>query len=357
MKILIAPDSFKACLTAKQICDIFEKNLDNHKLVLVPMADGGEGTTIALCREIVNMKTCGPNYNIVDSYYGIMDDYAIIEMATTSGFGLATKKNPYYTTTYGVGQLIIDALDKNIRKFIIGLGGSATNDGGLGMLRALGIKFTDKFNKEVKDAVNIDKIIDIDLSNFDKRLNKCSFELACDVENPFIGPNGASYIFGPQKGATIEMVKKLDSNLTHFAKIILDKFNIDINVKGAGAAGGLGGAFIAFLNGKIKKGIDLVIEKTNLEEKIKDVDLVITGEGKSDYQTKFGKTPYGVLKLAKKYSKPVYLFSGRIEDKNELLNIGFDKLIEISPRDIPIKIAVKNANHYLKLAIDKEFKK
>lgn len=366
MRIVIAPDSFKNCMSAKQVCNIIEKTLKsidkNIECINIPMSDGGEGTTHSLVDatkgRIINLKSCGPNYQTVDSYYGILGDdkTAVIEMAVTSGYSLATEKNPYYTTTFGVGELILDALNRNIKNFIIGLGGSATNDAGLGMLRALGAKFLDKNNEEIKDAYFIDKIKNIDLSNFDKRLDDCNFKIACDVTNPLTGKNGASHIFGPQKGATKEMVLKLDDNLSHFAKLIKTLFGKNIDVEGAGAAGGLGGAFLAFFNSKIEKGVKLVIDTVNLEESVKNCDLVITGEGASDYQTKFGKTCFGVLNVAKKYNKNIYLFSGRISDEKELQEMGFNNIYQISPNDISTQEAIKNAEHYIKEAIFKVFK-
>lgn len=366
MKIVIAPDSFKNCMSAKQICNvisnaIYEVN-KNINCVLVPMADGGEGTTISLVDatngKIINLKSTGPNYQKVKSYYGILGDdkTAVIEMAVTSGFSLATEKNPYFTTTYGVGELIKNALDKGITNFIIGLGGSATNDAGLGMLRALGAKFLDKNDEEIKDAFYIDKIVKFDFKNFDKRLKHCTFNVACDVTNTFTGENGASRIFGPQKGATTEMVDKLDNNLIHFSKLIKKFNNVDVEVPGAGAAGGLGGAFIAFFNTTLEKGVNLVIKTTNLEKEIKDCDMVITGEGSSDYQTKFGKTPYGVLCCANKYNKPVFLFSGKIKNEEELKNIGFKNIYQISPENIHINEAIKNAPVFLHNKIIEIFK-
>lgn len=366
MKIVIAPDSFKNCMSAKQVCNIMEKALKtidkNIECIKIPMSDGGEGTTHSLVDatngKIIKLKSCGPNYQTVESYYGILGDgkTAVIEMAITSGYSLAIDKNPYYTTTFGVGELILDALNKNIKNFIIGLGGSATNDAGIGMLRALGAKFLDEYNEEIKDAYYIDQIKNINLDNFDKRLENCNFKIACDVTNPLTGINGASYIFGPQKGATKEMVLKLDNNLIHFAKLVKKLFKKNIDVEGAGAAGGLGGAFLAFFNSKLEKGVKLVIDTVNLEESIKNCDLVITGEGASDYQTKFGKTCFGVLNIAKKYNKNIYLFSGKINDEKELQEMGFKNIYQISPNNINIDDAIKNAEKYIEKAIFKVFR-
>lgn len=348
MKILIAPDSFKNCLSSQKICEIFRKNCIND-VITCPMADGGEGTVNTLVNatngRYITKSVHGPNYNKVYATYGILGDKktAVIEVASCAGIALVKKRNPFYTTTYGLGELILDALDKGIRDFIIGLGGSSTNDAGIGMLRALGIKMYSTDKTEIIHAKDICKIFEIDRTHFDKRIKESNFLIASDVTNPFTGINGASFVFGPQKGATKSMAKKLDDNFKHFEKIL----GRNLEFKGAGAAGGLGACFVVFFDANLEKGIDIVNRICKLEEKIQDADIVITGEGRSDSQTKFGKTPYGILCLAKKYNKPVYLFSGRIIDSEELLDLGFDKLVEISPKDVTMSYAIRNTKRFL----------
>lgn len=351
MKILIAPDSFKNCLSSSDICKIFKNNCINE-VISCPMADGGEGTVNSLVDakhgRYITKKVCGPNYTKVNATYGIIDNNtAIIEMSSCAGLHLAKSKNPYYTTTFGLGEIIGDCLDKNIKNFVIGLGGSATNDLGTGMLRALGMKFLDKDNNLIIHAKDIYKIQKINEDNFDKRIKNCIFLIACDVDNPLTGINGAAYVFALQKGATKNMVKHLDFCFKHFEKVIGE----NLEFSGAGAAGGLGACFKIFFNAKLEKGVEIVANLVDLESKIQNCDLVITGEGKSDMQTKFGKTPYGVLKLAKKHQKITYLFSGKIEDNKELLQLGFDKLVQISPDNINIHQAIINAEKFLIKAI------
>lgn len=347
MKILVAPDSFKNSLSSYEICEIFKKTCANE-VITCPMADGGEGTVKSLVDAtngiIIKENICGPNYQNIYADYGIIKNkIAVIEIASCCGIAITKKKNPYYTTTYGIGQIIKKCLDNGITNFIIGLGGSCTNDLGLGMLRALGMKFLDKNKNLVKHAKDIYKIQKIDETQFDKRIKNCNFLVACDVTNPLTGPNGSAYIFASQKGATKKMIEHLDFCFKHFEKILCK----NLEFSGAGAAGGLGACFKIFFNAKLKKGIEIVSKIVNLEEKIKNSDIVITGEGRSDIQTKFGKTPYGVLQLAKKYNKPVYLISGRVNNKKELFNLGFEKIEEISPRNVNMYYAITHTKTFL----------
>lgn len=347
MKIVIAPDSFKECISAKEACIAiqkgFEKIFEEGEYILVPMADGGEGTTEALVDStdgaIYKVETTNPIGEKRISKFGILGDgkTAIIEMAQASGLELISKekRNPMVTTTYGTGELIKSALDKNIETILIGIGGSATNDGGAGMIQALGGKLLDKDGKEIGfGGGELSKLHKIDLSNLDERLKKVKIIVACDVDNPLTGERGASYIFGKQKGGTPEMLKILDNNLKHFAKIIKKDLGVDIEtISGSGAAGGLGGGLMGFLSAELKKGIDIVIEYSKLEEKIQGADLVITGEGSIDSQTRFGKTPYGVAKVAKKYNIPVIALAGNIgKDVDILYDYGFNAIFPILPR-------------------------
>lgn len=344
MKFVLAPDSFKESMTAKEVCLAMEKGIkkanDKITCIHVPMADGGEGTMQSLIDatngKMYTLRVIGPLGDEVEAMYGILGDNetGILEMASASGIQLIPpkKRNPLKSTTYGTGQLIKTCLDHGIKRLLIGIGGSATNDGGVGAIQALGGKFLDKDGKELSfGGGELGKLHHIDLSNFDKRLENIAVEVACDVSNPLCGERGASNVFGPQKGATPEMIKILDANLAHYAHIVKKQFNKDvINIPGAGAAGGLGAGLMAFLNGTLKKGIEMVIEYTGLEEKVKDCDMVWTGEGSIDFQTQYGKTPLGVALIAKKYNKPVIALAGRVgEDIEILYEKGIDSIFGI----------------------------
>lgn len=357
MKIIIAPDSFKESMTAHEACISIEKGMKkifpNAEYIKVPMADGGEGTTQSLVDatngKIYYVETTDPLGNKIQSKFGILgsNDIAILEMASTSGLELVPrdKRNPMITTTYGTGELIKKAMDMGVKTILVGIGGSATNDGGAGMLQALGGKLLDKNNKQIGfGGGELSKITKIDLSEIDSRIKDVNFIVACDVQNPLTGENGASNIFGRQKGASEEMVKILDENLRHYAKIIKENLNIDIeNVPGSGAAGGLGAGLMAFLSANLKKGIDIVIEYTDLDRKMKNADLVITGEGSIDAQTRFGKTPYGVITVAKKYNIPNITLAGNIGKDIEILyDYGFDAIFSIMQGVDTLENALKN---------------
>lgn len=362
MEIVIAPDSFKGSLTAKEVADAIEKGIhkaySHIKIEKVPMADGGEGTVQSLVDatngKIISTKVFDPLMKKIDSFYGILGDNktAVIEMSAASGLPLLSKekRNPLITTTYGTGELLLHALDQGCRNFIIGIGGSATNDGGFGMMKALGVKFLDSGRNDIGFGGGaLEKLRLIDTSGLDKRLNGCSITVACDVNNPLYGPKGASSIFAPQKGATQEMVSLLDSNLNHYSNIIENQLGISIgDIPGSGAAGGLGGGLVAFLNAQLKKGIDIVIETTNLEDYICNADLVITGEGNIDYQTQYGKTPYGVAKIAKKHNIPVIAIAGGIgEGANILYEEGFHSIFSITDKPMTLEEAMENGSQLL----------
>ena len=359
MKFVLAPDSFKESMTAKEVCIAMEKGIkkvfENAKFIHIPMADGGEGTMQSLidCSngKLYEEDVIAPMGNIIKAKYGIMGDEktAVIEMAEASGIGLVerNKRNPLNATTYGTGQLIKAALDKGVQRIIIGIGGSATNDGGCGMLQALGVSFKDKSNNEISYGGGALSDIDvIDVSNLDKRIYDTEIIAACDVENTLCGKNGASYVFGPQKGADPNMVEVLDKNLRHYAEVVKQTMNIDIdNVKGAGAAGGLGAALVGFLKAELKKGIDIVIEYTKLEEALKNADYVFTGEGSIDFQTKFGKTPVGVSIMADKYNVPVIALAGKVGDNiDSLYNMGITGVFGILPGITDLEEALKNGS-------------
>ena len=356
-KYVVAPDSFKESMTAKEVCDAMEKGIKKAdsaaEVIKVPMADGGEGTVDSLVDatngQRVIVEVTGPLGNKISAYYGILGNgtTAVIEMAKASGLEIVEKKkrNPMITTTFGTGELIRDALDHNVKEIIIGLGGSSTNDGGSGMAQALGAKLLDQNNNQISfGGGNLDKLDKIDISNLDSRLQDVKIISASDVTNPLIGKDGASSVFGPQKGATPEMVEKLENNLQHYAKIIKRDLNKDVaSVSGAGAAGGLGAGLMAFTTCKMRQGVDIAIEVTKLEEKVKSADYVFTGEGGTDFQTKFGKTPYGVAKLGKKYHKPVISLAGYLgEGIDSLYSEGFTAIFGIIPGACDLSTALKN---------------
>ena len=356
-KYVVAPDSFKESMTAKEVCDAMERGIKQAnpavEVVKVPMADGGEGTVDSLVDatngQRVTVEVTGPLGNKISAYYGILGNgtTAVIEMAKASGLEIVEKKkrNPMITTTFGTGELIRGALDHDVKEIIIGLGGSSTNDGGSGMAQALGAKLLDQNNHQISfGGGNLDKLDRIDISNLDSRLQDVKIILASDITNPLIGKDGASRVFVPQKGATPEMVEKLENNLQHYAKIIKRNLNKDVaSVSGAGAAGGLGAGLMAFTTCEMRRGVDLAIEVTKLEEKIRDADYVFTGEGGTDFQTKFGKTPYGVAKLGKKYHKPVISLAGYLgEGIDSLYGEGFTAIFGIIPGACDLSTALKN---------------
>lgn len=355
LTIVLAPDSFKESMTAKEVCIAMERGIKkaNSKItcIHVPMADGGEGTMQSLIDatggNIYHMMVKDPLGNEVTAEYGILGngEIGVVEMASASGIQLVPKekRNPLITTTYGTGQLIKACLDKGIKKILIGIGGSATNDGGIGAMQALGGKFLDSNGTELNfGGGNLGKLEKIDLSELDKRLNKIEVDVACDVTNPLCGEKGASYVFGPQKGATEDMIQILDNNLRHYADIIKKQHSKNIiDLPGAGAAGGFGAGLIAFLNGELKKGIDMVIEYSGLEEKVKNADMVWTGEGSIDYQTKYGKTPFGVALVAKKYNKPVIALAGKIGNDIDDLYANIDSIFSITREVTSLEDALK----------------
>ena len=345
MKIVVAPDSFKGSLTAVEVADAIEQGVreifPEAEIVKIPMADGGDGTVQCLVNatggEILKEKVTGPLGDEVLASYGILGDKktAVIEMAEASGLTLVpeNKRNPLITTTYGTGQLIKIALDQGCRKMIIGIGGSATNDGGAGMVQALGVKLLDKDEEELGfGGGELKKVFRIDTKYLDNRLSETKVLVASDVSNPLCGPKGASWIYGPQKGATPEIIKELDESLAHFAEIVKRDLNKDVkDIPGAGAAGGLGASLMAFLDAELRPGIEIVIEIVRLEQAIKDADLVITGEGKIDSQTIYGKAPIGVARIAKKYNIPVIAVAAIIGDDADIVHqYGINALIKIS---------------------------
>lgn len=354
-KIVIASDSFKGSLTslevAESIATAVHEVFPDCEVIKVPVADGGEGTvdtlTTALNGSFVDCLVHDPLMNPITVCYGISGDgkTAILEMAAASGINFVPldKRNPWLTTTYGTGELIKDALLKGCTNFLIGIGGSATNDAGTGMLQALGYRFYDRDHKELGLGGQIlEHIFSIETTNSLPQLHHARFTIACDVNNPFSGENGAAYIFAPQKGADEQMVQKLDAGLKHFASVIKKQFFKDINsIPGAGAAGGLGGAFLAFLPSLLKPGIQMVLEILELEKLISGADLIFTGEGKLDKQTMMGKTSAGVLTVAHRQNIPVIALGGSIEDTDLLNNYGFEAIFPIQAAPVSLEKAME----------------
>lgn len=357
-KIVVAPDSFKGSLSSTEVANAIEKGIKkvipNCKVVKLPIADGGEGTmdtlVNALKGEKIKITVNDPLMRPVEVEYGLVQNgkTAIIEMATANGLTLLQKEeqDPSITTTFGTGEIIKDALKRNCNSFLIGIGGSATNDGGTGMLKALGFRFLDK-KKEETDGTGktLQSIYSIDESGAISALKDVHFTIACDVNNPFSGPNGAAYVYAPQKGANKQMVKELDEGMKSFAKLINKQKGINLNkIPGAGAAGGLGGAFVAFLNAQLKQGIEMVLEAVEFERELKDADLVITGEGKLDKQTGMGKAANGVLDMSHKKHVPVIALSGAVENIETLNKKGFLFAFSITPKPMLLEDALNKNN-------------
>lgn len=356
MRVVVAIDSFKGSMSSLEAGEAISKGIKKaHKgaeVEIRPLADGGEGTVEALSigmgGKLINVDVTGPVGRKVNAVYGIVDSSktAIIEMSQAAGITLVSgdEKNPLYTTTFGVGELIKDAINKGCRHFVVGIGGSATNDCGIGMLQALGYEFLDKEGKQVGfGAIGVRDIVSIRDENVIKELSECYFRVACDVNNPLCGDLGCSAIYGPQKGATKEMVADMDGWLKNYSKIVKEKYpDADCEYPGTGAAGGLGYAFFNFTNSKLESGIKIVLDETKLEEYVKDADIVVTGEGRLDHQTVMGKAPVGVANIAKKYNKKVIAFSGSVtEDAGVCNEHGIDAFFPILRRIVTLEEAMQ----------------
>lgn len=358
-KVILAIDSFKGCLSSKEAETAAAQGIRHVfptcETICLPVADGGEGMqrvlTEALNGQEIRLSAHDPLMQMRQTAYGLSGDgtTAFIEMAAISGLPLVPlrQRNPSLTTTYGTGELIKDALNRGCRRFVIGLGGSATNDAGLGMLQALGFRFQDRYGNELGKAQpmcgqQLSEIAFIDSSTALPALREARFTAACDVCNPFFGPEGAACIFAPQKGADPEMVAALDKGLQHLAQVIWQTTGHDIaTMPGAGAAGGMGGTLSALLNAELKPGIDLLLDLTDFDKLIEGADLIITGEGKSDRQTVMGKVPSGILKRARRQGIPVILVSGSIEDADILNQAGFRAAFSITPAPMSLEEAMR----------------
>ena len=364
MKVVVAIDSFKGSLSSLQAGNAVKEAVlgfnKDAQVVVKPMADGGEGTVDAFAgasgAQTVEITVTGPRYQPVKAKYCILADgcTAVMEMAAAAGITLisAAERNPLETTTYGVGEMIKDAIAKGCRRFIMGIGGSATNDGGIGMLTALGYEFLNQNGEPVATCgKGLQEIVCIRKGNILPALKECTFRIACDVENPLCGEIGCSAIYGPQKGATPAMIGDMDGWLAHYAEIAKTvSATADPLYPGAGAAGGLGFAFLAFTNAELKSGIQLVLEEIALEQDIRDADIVVTGEGRLDAQSVMGKAPVGVARLAKKYGKKVIAFSGCVTEEAEACNDhGIDAFFPILRQVTTLEDALNPENAYKNL--------
>lgn len=344
MKVVVAIDSLKGSLSSLEagsaISEGIHRVMDDVEVVVRPLADGGEGTVEALALgmngRIENIKVTSPLSDMVEASYGIIDETktAIIEMSAAAGITLVAEpdRNPLNTTTYGVGEMISDAINKGCRNFIVGIGGSATNDGGVGMLQALGYSFLDAAGNQIPfGAKGLSVLETISDEHVNPQLKDCNFKIACDVTNPLCGKNGCIAIYGPQKGATPSMITQMDEWLSDYAHLTQEKYpKASMIQPGTGAAGGLGFAFLSYTNAVLESGIKIVLDETRLESYIADADIVITGEGRLDGQTVMGKAPIGVADIAKKYQKPVIAFSGCVaEDATTCNQHGIDAFFPI----------------------------
>lgn len=365
MVIILAPDSYKGSVSALGVAEAMERGVaqvfPQAEILKIPIADGGEGTVDALVVATGGLKIAkevqGPLGTPVQAFWGMLGDgqTAVIEMAAASGLPLLSKeqRDPRITSTFGTGQLIKAALDHGAKKIIIGIGGSATNDGGTGMAKALGAKFVDCDGKELLEGgTALARLAAIDLTDFDKRVAATQIMVACDVDNPLCGYRGASAVYGPQKGATPAMVQELDAALGQFATIAAQATGKDVaHHAGAGAAGGLGAGLLFFTGAQLRPGVEIVLETTGFTELVAKAKFVITGEGRTDFQTAFGKAPVGVAKAAKCYGVPVFCLSGGLGDgADDVLDHGIDSIMSITPRPMDLEECIKHGEELIEAA-------
>ncbi len=352
-KIVLAFDSFKGSLTSQQVAEAFEEGLRSRlpdcTIKKVSIADGGEGTLQALVSvaggELLSCRATDPLGRPIVATYGVVGQTAIMDLATTSGLALLQpdERNPLQTTTYGFGQMLLNAIERGYRRFLIGIGGSATNDGGTGLLSALGYRFIDNSGNPLDGCgASLASIVSIDASGRNIHLDNCSFEVACDVVNPLFGEQGAAYVYAPQKGADTAMVTLLDKGLQNYGQLLNYYCGRDIsNVPGAGAAGGVGAALAALLNAKMVRGVDMILDAIDFDNIIDGADYVVTGEGRIDEQTMMGKAPYGVLERARSRGVPVIAVGGSVADSVAAGNNAFFKTISATPPGMPLSTAVQ----------------
>ena len=363
MKVVIATDSFKGSMSSIEVAKVIEseirKKYSDAEIVKLPIADGGEGTVDSLVHSLggerIEIKVNDPLFREITAVYGYSDrdKVAVIEMAASSGLTLLNKgeRNPLMTSTYGFGTMILDALDRGAKRIILGLGGSATNDGGVGMAEALGIRFYDANGNRLlrlcgKDLI---KIFSVDITGIDPRVKSTEFIVASDVKNPLLGADGATLVYGPQKGAGEDTLIELESGMENYRDSVKKSLKKDFSFKeGAGAAGGLGFATMTYLDAELVSGIDLVLEVIRFEEKILDADLIITGEGRVDSQSIFGQAPMGVLEFGKKLGKDVFAVAGIIDHADELVRLGFKKAYSVVPEIASVSESMGNPEKYLR---------
>ena len=371
MKVVVAIDSLKGSLTSMEagmaIKDGILAAKPDAEVIVKPLADGGEGTTDALIEglngERIDVTVTGPLGDPVSCYYGYLKETntAIIEMASAAGITLTNKKDPLHATTYGVGEMINDAIKKGCRNFIIGIGGSATNDGGIGMLKALGFEFLDENGNDAGEGGQaLGKVKCIHTQNKNPLLDECHFQVACDVTNPLCGKNGATYIYGPQKGVTDDIKEHLDQAMAQYAEVTAKYLECDYSdTEGSGAAGGLGFALLSYLNASLTPGIDLILNAVELEKELKNADIAVTGEGRLDHQTAMGKAPVGVAKLAKKYNAKVIAFAGSVTPEATACNqAGIDAFFPIVRGITTLEEAMnpENARANMRSAVEQVFR-
>lgn len=364
MKIVIAPDSYKESLSALEVATAIELGFreiwPEAEYVKIPVADGGEGTVEAMVAamqgHLVHVDVTGPLGNTIQAFYGLSGDErsAFIEMAAASGLEQvpANLRDPLKTTSWGTGELIRHALDAGVEHIIIGIGGSTTNDGGAGMVQALGARLLDAQDEDIAHgAMGLESLARIDISQLDPRLAGCRIEVACDVTNPLTGKEGASVVFGPQKGATAEMIPRLDRALTHYAQLIARDLDVNVlELAGGGAAGGMGAALYAFCGAQLRRGIEIVTDALRLDACVADADLVVTGEGRIDSQTIHGKVPVGVAKIAKRYNKPVIGIAGSLTaDVGVVHEHGLDAVFSVIYTICSLDEALKNASENVRM--------
>lgn len=373
MKILVAIDSLKGSLSSLEAGAAIEQGIKRvyktADVTVKPLADGGEGTVEALVSgmggKLITVNVTDALGEKVDAVYGMVESkkLAVMEMAAAAGITLVAerKRNPKNTTTYGVGEMILDAVKRGCRDFIIGIGGSATNDGGMGMLEAMGVEFYNENGGRLGPyGLDMLRVAGVDASKMMPELKECTFRIACDVENPLCGPLGAAHVYGPQKGATPQMVEQLDAGLKNYAEVIKRQLHLDnMDVPGSGAAGGLGYAFVTFLQGRLEPGISIILDTVDLEKEIQTADLIITGEGRLDAQTAMGKAPAGVAKLAKQYGKKVIAFCGAATaDAAECNKVGMDAYFPIlrCPMTIEEAMEPETAKQNITLTTEQVFR-
>jgi len=371
MNILLSPDSFKDSLPATAVADYMAKGIrrvmPNAQITKLPLSDGGEGLLEALVTpldgRLISVEVKDPLMRDIKANYGLIDEgkTAVIEMATASGLELLkdNERNPMITSTYGTGQLIKNALDKGCKKLIIGLGGSATNDGGTGMVEALGVKFLKNDGESIGEGGGALKDLShIDITELDQRLSNCEIIAACDVNNPLTGKDGSSLVFGAQKGGDMETLKQLDKNLSNYAEVIYNDLGKDLkNIEGTGAAGGTAMGLLAFLDAELKPGIELIMDELQLEKQIRQANVIFTGEGQIDQQTLNGKTIAGLAKLAKKQNVPVIAIAGKVDHNiDQLYEMGIAAAFSIVNRPMELKEAIQNTGELIEACVENIFR-